>query len=712
MTLSRSTRVLLLATTGFCLPTAALAAACPAPVSERTAPAPTGKSKPPVEPAARAFYDADIMRRAGRREEADTIYTRLLTTPADRRQTARRAALRLSQSALTRDDYAVARDFAARAAAKGANADIAAQASYLVKRIDYAQTVAARGAAYDAVSARRIAGEPAAELLPAYDALLAAPCPYAEDYHARIHLQIADVKAESGDVDGARASLGDAAREATSLADPARTTRIRERAAQAERDIDASLLIREGDALADADPADTVGAEARYRQVLAMTPPPSVSRLISAHFGLSNIATDRGNFAAARAELDTAKSLATPEQMPRVDQKFAQLAQREIDYTARGRIDIAQTGSRTHPTESLAMLDAVIAQQPAPSPAVIQSAQLTQADILRRERFYVKARSIVQTVTAAPQNERLTERANAVLARIEADNPKQSLHGSIVTGISYDTNAPALVNSLRTEVDDDGYPNNQRFDDTSALVRAQIDHRVRLNENGDQWRTRFTGLQTAQFKLDRINRSVLDVETGPYFNLPAARLTLGIVAIAAGEWRSGDFVQSNFGGGINLEKRLAGQMVLGAAYELTKRSDRRAGLDGTSHNGRLWLRDTVGLGQTLRGEAVILRRDVDNPALDTWRYGASLAYSYEWGDRDTVGYTVSVEPGYQFIDYRRFAGFDRHDERITADVEAGATFRRQWYAGLIYQLNDVNSNTLSGERLANHRFGIRFGYLF
>ncbi|MES1984812.1 MAG: hypothetical protein V4461_07630 [Pseudomonadota bacterium] len=358
------------------------------------------------------------------------------------------------------------------------------------------------------------------------------------------------------------------------------------------------------------------------------------------------------------------------------------------------------------------MLDAVIAQQPAPSPAVIQSAQLTQADILRRERFYVKARSIVQTVTAAPQNERLTERANAVLARIEADNPKQSLHGSIVTGISYDTNAPALVNSLRTEVDDDGYPNNQRFDDTSALVRAQIDHRVRLNENGDQWRTRFTGLQTAQFKLDRINRSVLDVETGPYFNLPAARLTLGIVAIAAGEWRSGDFVQSNFGGGINLEKRLAGQMVLGAAYELAKRSDRRAGLDGTSHNGRLWLRDTVGLGQTLRGEAVILRRDVDNPALDTWRYGASLAYSYEWGDRDTVGYSVSVEPGYQFIDYRRFAGFDRHDERITADVEAGATFRRQWYAGLIYQLNDVNSNTLSGERLANHRFGIRFGYLF
>lgn len=712
MTFSRPTLILLLATTGVCMPTAAIAAACPTPSDGQGPSAPVIAGKVPTDPTARALYDADAMRRAGKRAEADAVYTRLLKTPSDRRETSRRAALRLAQSALTRGDYGVARDYAARAGAKGASVDIVAQARQLTKRIDHAQTMNARGNAYEALSARRAAGAEAAELIPAYTALLAAPCPYAEDYHARIHLQIADLEAESGNIDAARAALATATQEAASVTDPTRATRIRERAALAVRDIDASILIREGDALADADPADTAGANARYRQVLAMAPPPSVGRLISAHFGLSNAAADKGDFAAARAELDTAKALAPPEQVQRVELKYGQLAQREIDFRARGRIDIAQTGSRTHPTESLAMLDEVIAQQPAPSPAVIQSAQLTQADILRRERYCVKARSIVQTVTAAPQNERLTERANAILARIEADNPKQSLHGSVVTGISYDTNAPALVNSLRTEVDDDGYPNTQRFDDTSALVRLALDHRVRLNDNGDQWRTRFSGLQTAQFTLDRIDRTVLDIESGPYFNLPGARLTVGIVAVAAAEWRSGDFVQSNFGGGINFEKRLAGQMVLGGGYELTKRSDRRAGLDGTSHYGRLWLRDTIGVGQTLRGEAILQRRDVDNPALDTWRYGGSIAYSYDWGDRDVMGYSISVEPGYQFIDFRTVSGFSRHDKRLTGDVEAALTIRRKWLVSLVYQLNDINSNSPIGDRFANHRFGIRFGWLF
>ncbi|MDX3909072.1 MAG: hypothetical protein QHC67_04560 [Sphingobium sp.] len=701
---------LCLATTGLGLPTMLMAAVCPTPNDDRAA-APVRVGKPPVEPAARVMYDADALRRAGKRAEADAIYTRMLNTPADRRETSRRAALRLSQSALTRGDFATARDFAARAT-KGASAEIATQAAQLTRRIGYAETIAARGAAYDAVAARRSAGAGTDELVGAYNTLLSQPCPYPDDYHPRIHLQLADVLAEKGDVAGARNALAEAKQETAALSDVERAARIRERASLSERDIDASLLIRQGDALADADPADAAGAEAQYRQVLAMAPPPSISRLISAHFGLSDVATERGDFATARAELDTAKAMATPEQTARVDTKFAQLAQREIDYKARARIDVAQSDARATPTQSLAILDEIIAQQPAPSPQVIQSAQLTQADILRRERFYVKSRTIAQGVATSPQNERLAERAQNLLARIEADTPRQSLHGSVVAGINYDTNAPALVNSLRNEIDDDGYPNNQRFDDGSALARVTLDYRLRLNENGDQWRTRFTGTQTAQFSLERIDRTILDIETGPYFNIPSARMTVGVVGLFSTERRSGDFVQANYGAGINAERRLSGDMVLGGAYELTHRNDRRAGLDGTFHYGRVYLGDTVGLGQTLRGEVQLQYRNVTDPTLDSFRYGGSLSYSYNWGDRETLGYEFSIEPGYQFIDYRSFAGFRRKDERVTAQADFTVTIRRQWQIGLLYQLNNLDSNVAANERLANHRFGIRAGWLF
>ncbi|AUW57649.1 hypothetical protein C1T17_05560 [Sphingobium sp. SCG-1] len=708
----RSVLGLCLATSGLSLPTTIMAAVCPAPSTDRAAAAPSRSTTPPADPLARAMWDADGMRRAGKRDAADAVYTRLLNTPADRRETARRAALRLSQSALTRGDYAAARSFAARAGAKGASAEIATQASQLDRRISYAQTMNARGDAYEALSARRAAGSASDELIAAYNGLLEEPCPYPDDFHPRLRLQIADILAERGDIDGARASLSQAAREAPAIEDPDKAARIRERAAYAERDIAASITLKQADALADADPADTVGAEAQYRQVLATNPPPSISRLISAHFGLSNLAADKGDFATARAELETAKAMAKPEQIQRVDEKFAQLGQREIDHKARARIETAQTDSRMAPQASLATLDEVIAQQPAPSPQVIQSAQLTQADILRRERYYAKSKSIAQGVVAAPQNPRITERANAILARVEADNPKQSLHGAVVAGVSYDTNAPALVNSLRNEVDDDGYPNNQRFDDGSAIVRAVLDHRLRLNDNGDQWRTRFTGTQTAQFSLKRINRTLAEIETGPLFNLPGARMTLGVYGIANTERRSGDFVQANYGAGINFEKQLQGEMLLGGSYELTHRNDRRVGLDGTIHYGRLWVRDEVALGHTLRPELTLQRRDVDDPTLDSWRYGGSLAYSYQWGDRDVLGYNFAVEPGYTKIDYRRVAGFRRSDERITADVEASVTIRRQWEIALLYQLNSVESNVPANDRLANHRFGIRFGWLF
>ncbi|MGK2911112.1 MAG: hypothetical protein ACSLE1_15120 [Sphingobium sp.] len=713
MTVSRSAPQFLLATVGLCVSSGTMAASCPSPINDDAARAvPVATGKPPVDPVSRAMWDGDRLRRAGQRAEADAIYTRLLNTPADRRQTARRAALRLGQSALARGDYAAARSFAGRASAKGANSDIASQARTLVARTAYTETIAARIAAYDAVNARRVAGATPDELIGAYTTLLAAPCPYPDDYRARIHLQYADALADKGDVEGARLSIGQAVQAAASIDDTAKASRIRDRASSSERDISAALTLRQGDTLADADPADIAGAEAQYRQVLAMAPPPSINRLISAHFGLSNLAADKGDFATARAELDTAKALATPEQLVRVDAKFAQLGQREIDYKARTRIETAQTGSRMAPSVSLMILDEVIAQQPAPSPQVIQSAQLTQADILRRERFYARSKDVAQGVAATPQNPRLGERANAILARVEADNPKQSLHGVIVTGVSYDTNAPALVNSLRTEVDDDGYPNDRRFDDGSALVRAVLDYRVRLNGNGDQWRTRFTGTQTAQFSLKRINRTLAEIETGPLFNLPGARMTLGVYGFAATERRSGDFVQSNYGAGISAEKRLPGEMILGGSYEIGHRNDRRPGLDGTTHNARLYLRDEVALGHTLRPELTLQRRDVNDPSLDSWRYGGSLNYTFQWGDRSVLGYSIGVEPGYTKIDYRRFAGFRRSDERITGDIEASVTIHRQWEIALLYQLNSVDSNVPANDRLANHRFGFRVGWLF
>ena len=145
----------------------------------------------------------------GRREEAAAIYRKLAGARPDRRQTARRAQLRLAQVALAARDFAAAENSVQLALAGRAPADIQSRAQRLRTQIAYRRQIAAAETELEQVDALVTAGNLDAAT-GATQRLLVRACPYPPDYPARVKTRLARIYRAKGDFATARATALDA----------------------------------------------------------------------------------------------------------------------------------------------------------------------------------------------------------------------------------------------------------------------------------------------------------------------------------------------------------------------------------------------------------------------------------------------------------------------------------------------------------------------
>ena len=672
-------------------------------------------SKPPVAPLSRALWDADNLRRAGRVTEADAGYTKLLRAGVDRRQTARRAALRLAQSAIAREDYASARSYLDQAARSGALPEVREDVERLRLTVSYREGIAAARTRFASVDGARDAGAEPAVLIPQYRALLGQSCPYPDDFPARLHWRLASELEESADYDGAEAELA-AAEGALPPAYAAtdKGVELKGQLAQARTDLTAGKELARAATLQESDPA---GARQAITGVLAASPAPSPRVIERARYRLASNLASTGDFAGAREQLALIRAsldAADPQATTRLSEAETQLAQREIDAAAREKLAAADAIRADHPYQAIDSYRAVIDQTPPVSPAISDGARIDLADTLRRERFYAAGREELAKVSTPPATPVIGERAAAIGQRFDLDTPANSLTGEIGAGLFYDSNAPALVNALRTEVDDVGYPNEQKFDDGVAMLRGQLAYRGKMSDNYDYWLATGTVTRTEQFDLHRLDRTLVELATGPVFNLPEQRMTVSVAATYDYERRGGDFLQENYGVFAAVQKRFDPGLELEVTYAFTKRNDTRRDLDGHNHDIQVWLQTNLGNGHDLRPRLRIQRRNVERATFDTWRTAGELRYRYIWGDPSTQQYGISIAPEYERFSYRRglSPAAKRKDDRFDVTGEFFVRFRRQFEVGVEYRYLDTDSNFLSGERLPNHRVGLTTRWLF
>ena len=686
----------------------AQAAQCPTPAYERgddTSSQATGGGRPSRDPLAREMTRADAAYAAGRRDEAAAIYRRLANAAPDRRQTARRAKLKLAQVAIADGDLVLATSYIDAATAPGAIPAVVTRGRELRAKVADRRNLAADETALDAIDAL-VANGQFDEALAATEPLLNRSCPNPEDYTARVILRKAQILRAKGDLAGARALAGSAMASAT-------TERLRGRAStfigevdNAQRVADLRLKIDGANALLAS--GDAAGAISILQPMLAL---PDLPRELDG--------TVRLRLARAYADTnqyDQAVGVLQPLVLGAGSASTAALEPGDYDTIARihlARADWLQTNKRA-PEATLAYRD-VLGWSPAVNPEIRDSARLGLARTLAAQGDRAGAIEQIELVRTAATSPRLVERADDLFAYLEDGTPLNRLVGYVEAGVAYDTNAPTRLSALR---DDDGsdiaLPTDRRFDDVSASLAARLQYRHQLGDDGSSLDFTATGLRTVQADLPQLDRTRFELAVGPSFPLGNSGTEIRFGGQYSIEWRGDRFRSSEPGVYVGLRHRLSENVSATATYTIGWHNDYRSERDGTDHS--------------LEGQLRIKPSDADIWTFDlrAEREGGRVARVRNWGLLAGAGWRHrwrsdgSMEPFIEvagemeriLYDDETLAVPARRDWRWKLEAGAGVEIDRNWRISANYAYYDLSSNIPERNRIADHQIGVNIRYTF
>jgi len=692
---------------GFTAATSAVASTCEAPRrTDGLAPAAAGKREIFTDPAGIRFQKADDLRRVDRDSEAAEIYRELTKAPADRRQTARKAALRLAQYELANNRFDAARGLVDSATRSGANPAILREGAYIRKRIDYDLAVARAEGRLAEVEMKRTSSVAPLSLLPEYQFLLTMACPYPDDFQLEVHERMAMIHGDAGNFDMARQEMASADAQLANVTGP-RLAILRDKLAVRRADLEARALI------AGAATLPEIEKRAAYDRILTMTPAPGEQLLIRAHLLAADSHMRENDFAKASERIELASRYsaeATTLAAVRLDRSRSKLASEQADYLFRNKLQQIDALRSTSPDKSIPQYRALIGAYPAAE--AIDQAKLALADALRQERYFAEARSIVDAVAAAPTSPKTPDQVARMRSRLDKSSPDQMVRGQIRMASYYDTNAPTLATELREEQDDIVYPLNQEFDDGVLDLDGRLTYSKRISDNYDYWETELHARKTTQFNLTPLDRAIFDITSGPVFNLPASRATLRVAGLFRWESRGGDFLRANYGGLLEGTKRLSSAADARLLLSAVHNNDTRPSLDGTYLTARgsvdFQISDSVRLTPTIAFE----RRDVRSATLDNSRIAVGATYSVAWPS-DTHPKGLDLAARHQWVRYDRVAGVaNRNDSRFEASATGWIEITPKTRLFAEYRYNNPNSNYANLERLENNRVGVGVVFSF
>ena len=679
---------------------AASGGTCAAPTRIEPAGAGKGVAKKPTDAPGIAFQKADDLRRAGRGDEAANIYQKLLSTPRDKRQTARKAQLRLAQYELSNNRFDAARELVEAATRPGANDSIRAEAAYISKRIDYDLAVSSAELKFSQLEMKRRAAEDATPLLPEYEALLSLTCPYPNDYHFELYDRMASINQDAGNFAAAKELLAKSNAELANISDQ-RIGTLREKLTQRAADLEARTAI----ASVENDP-DEARKRQRYDMVLASNPAPSAQLKVRAHLLAADSYMRERNFSAAAERIELAAQIPTNELTPasvRIDRARAKLAERKADHEFRERLQ---------EINALRSLDAraaipqyrVLIDQNSRAPA-LPLAKVALADAMRQARYYGESRAILAELSQQQNPANVSESIARLQQNLEKNSPDSSLRAQVRIAGYYDTNAPTLATELREEDDGIAYPLNQKFDDGVIDLDARIAHSARISSSYHYWDTELHARKTEQFSLSPIDRLVLDVNSGPRFNLPDQAAQLRVAGLFKWESRGSEFLRSNYGGTVALEKRVSRSVDAEVVFTAIRNNDTRDFLDGTFLTLRSSIDFRIDRAQRLSPLVTLERRETRDPRFDNSRLAIGGSYSRQWGE-EGLRKGVDLDVRYQWVRYDRDPGvLPRNDRRFQAGVTGWMDLTPKIRAFAEFRHNNPSSNYTNLERLANDRIG-------
>lgn len=687
---------------GVAMPLSAFAAAgggCPVP-TRLEAGGGSKVIKPPTDAPGIALQKGDRLRRVGRSDEAAEIYRSLLSTPRDQRQTSRKAQLRLAQYELSNNRFDAARLLVEEATRAGANDGIKREAAYIYERIDYDLALSAAELKFSQLEISRRSSQNPVSLVPQYEALLALPCPIPDDFRFELHDRMAVMQADAGNFDGARQQLALSEAELTRISEP-RLTALRDRLVQKISDLDARAAFAS---------AEQAASEAVKRQqydlVLAILPAPSPQLRVRAHLLAADSYMRAKDFAAAAQRIELASKIPTNEERPaslRIENAQAKLEERKADYQFRQRLQEINTHRTADPRAAIGQYRTLIEQNS--QAQALPQAKIALADAYRQARYYREARTLLSEVS---QQQNLPENAERIVReqeRLEKNRPDSSLRAQFRVASYYDTNAPTLATELREEVDGIAFPLDQKFDDGVVNIDARLAHSARISDDYHYWETEFHARKTEQFDLSQIDRLIFDVNSGPSFNLPDQAAVLKVAGLFLWESRGGEFLRSNYGGTIELDKRLSQKVDGKIFFSAVRNNDTRSFLDATFLQLRGSLDYKVNRSARIAPIVVLERRDTRDQRFDNMRLSLGGSYSHQWGD-EGLRKGVDLDLRYQWVRYDRELGvLPRNDRRFQAGVMGWADITPNIRAFAEFRHNNPGSNYVNFERLANDRIG-------
>ena len=683
-------------------PLTAQDSACPLPVAQADSTDPGGSAVAERlrhrDPLVRDMARADGLADAGRAEEAAALYRRLAASPADRRQTARRAQLRLAQVALLAGDFAAAEARIADATAPGAGAEIRTSARRLGARIAHRRGMAEVEAALGEVDRLVDAGSSEAAIAAAR-LLLSRPCPYPEDYHARVRTRIARIHRARGEFALAR----DLAREAQASA--TRPT-IRQGAIRLLAEID------------EAEQAARLRSEVdRANGFIAAGKPAAAVALLEPLLAGSALPGDIDStvrLRLARAHVLSGRQAAAVAVVEPL--RTAPLAPDR--YDALSRIYLARAGQLHRNGDSDGAARAyrdLLDWNPPVMPEVRDSARLSLARALAAQGDREAALQQVALVRDGGATPELVAQARGLFADIQDDAPFNRVFGYVEAGVAYDSNAPTLVAAVREDDDDVGFPADRKFDDVHARLSARLQYRHRLDAAGNYLDLAATGLRTFQQDLTRLDRTRVELAAGPVFVAGAGRTELRLGGLYAYERRGGAFRSSEPGVYLGLRQRLAPNLSAAAVYTVVRRNDYRNERDGVDHSLEGQLRYQSRDSDTVRFDLRAKREGGKVGRVRNWRLLAGAGWRHRWLDGGRLVPFVDFGADIERVLFDRPAalpGPDRRDWRVRAEASLGVEIDRRWGARLRYAFQDVDSNTPGRSRRPNHQVGLSLRYMF
>lgn len=702
----RSAKVLtgaLAATLGAAISLPALAAGsgvCPAPARVELPAAAKGKAKKIKDAPGIAFHQADELRRAGRNDEAAAIYQKLLSTPRDKRQTARKAQLRLAQYELTNNRFDAARQLIESARRPGANAAIRREAGYVARRLEYELAVNAAELKFSQLEMQRGNAENPVPLLPEYQGLLSLPCPYPDDFRFEIHDRMASINSDADNFEAAQQELAAAEAELVNISGQ-RHAALQDKMVQRKADLAARKTI----ASADGDGAEAAKRE-KYDQVIGSVPPPSPQLRVRAHLLAADSYMRERNFAAAAGRIDLAAQIPTNEVIPaaaRIDRARAKLAERKADFEFRQRLQEINAVRSVDARAAIPQYRVLIDQNP--QAVALPQARIALADALRQARYFREAHALTAELAQQQNPPEIAERIARLQQSLDKSTPDSTWAGQVKLASYYDTNAPTLATELREEDDGLIFPLDKRADDGVVDLDARIAHSVRFSDDYHYWETELHARKTEQFNLSPIDRLVVEFNSGPAFNLPDQSAVLKVAGLFRWETRGDRFLRSNYGGTIELDRRMSRSANAKILFSVVKNNDTRDFLDGTF----LALRGTVDFkinpSTRLAPLVMLERRETRDPRFDNSRLALGGSYSYEWGG-EVLRRGIDLDARYKWVRYDRDPGvLPRNDRRFQAGVTGWMDLSPKYRAFVEFRHNNPGSNYANLERLSNDRIG-------